>query len=119
MKSLDVVTLARFEFIQRYMGRDTLIDDRSTFMKQYIAYENEDVKDEKAFVMKLRGLNVLFQLQEEKEELIKLSGLSSLQENLEKFMSSDRVRVEIRCIVDSLLLGENRGNSLISRWSYK
>ena len=43
MKSLDVVTLARFEFIQRYMGRDTLIDDRSTFMKQYIAYENEDV----------------------------------------------------------------------------
>ena len=116
---LDIISLARFEFIQQYMGGETLIKDKTTFLKQFVAYQNEEVKDEISFVKKLRGLSVLFQLQEQKDEIVKMNGTLIVQENLERFITSDRVRVEIRSIVDSLLLGDNRGDFVIFRWSSK
>ena len=117
MNKLNVVDLARFEFIQHYMGRESLIEDKPNFIQRYIEYESEEVKDEKSFVIKLRGLNPIFQLQEEKEAFVKLGGLTPIRENMEKFMYSDHVRCEVWSIMNSLLTGKNRGNLVISRWS--
>lgn len=117
VNKLNVVDLARFEFIQHYMGRESLIEDKPNFIQRYIEYESEEVKDEKSFVIKLRGLNPIFQLQEEKEAFVKLGGLTPIRENMEKFMYSDHVRCEVWSIMNSLLTGKNRGNLVISRWS--